>query len=93
MILMSEVLNLENVEELVSQLPTIDQLKLAAHIYAQINSNSQNKENSEFAEMLALQERLAKLGAWLVECEQVAGLWEGDFDSSADLKKIRDEGL
>jgi predicted membrane chloride channel (bestrophin family) len=75
---MSEVLNLESVEELVSQLPTIDRLKLAAHIYEQLNNTSQNKESAEFAEMLALQERLAKLGAWLAECEQVADLWKGD---------------
>jgi hypothetical protein len=66
---MSEVLNLESVEELVSQLPTIDRLKLAAHIYEQLNNTSQNKESAEFAEMLALQERLAKLGAWLAECK------------------------
>ena len=90
---MSETLNLESVEELVSQLPTIDRLKLAAHIYEQLNSASQGKENTEFTGILALQERLAKLGTWLAECEQVADLWEGDFDSSADLQRIRDEGI
>ena len=90
---MSEALNLERLEDLVSQLPTIDRLKLAAHIYEQLNSNSQNKENKEFTGILALQEKLTKLGVWLAECEQVADLWEGDFDSSADLQKIRNEGV
>jgi predicted membrane chloride channel (bestrophin family) len=83
--LMSEALNLERVEDLVSQLPTLDKLKLAAHIYEQLNSTSQNEENTEFTGILTLQERLAKLGAWLAECEQVADLWEGDFDSALDL--------
>lgn len=89
---MSE-LNLESIEVLVAQLPTIDRLKLAAHIYEQLNSTSQSKDSTEFAGMLALQERLAKLGAWLAECEEVADLWEGDFDSATDLQKIRDEGI
>ena len=29
--------------------------------------------------------------AWLAECERVAALWEGEFDSAADLRRIRDE--
>ena len=29
--------------------------------------------------------------AWLAECERVAALWEGEFDSAADLLRIRDE--
>jgi len=90
---MSEALTLENVEELTLKLPTLDQLKLAAHIYEQLNNTSRNEVKSEVAGMLALQERLAKLGAWLAECEQVANLWEGEFDSSADLQRIRDEGI
>jgi hypothetical protein len=55
---MSEALNLERVEDLVSQLPTLDKLKLAAHIYEQLNSTSQNEENTEFTGVLALQKRL-----------------------------------
>jgi len=90
---MSETLNLESVENLVSQLPTLDKLKLAAHIYEQLNSTSQNEENTEFTGVLTLQKRLAKLGVWLAECEQVADLWEGDFDSSEDLQRIRNEGI
>jgi hypothetical protein len=43
--------------------------------------------------MLELQKKLAKLGVWLAECEEVANLWEGEFDSSADLRRIRDEGI
>jgi hypothetical protein len=71
---MSETLTLEHVEELALQLPTVDQLKLAAHIYEQLSNIPQSDAKSEMVEMLALQEKLAKLGAWLAECEQVANL-------------------
>jgi hypothetical protein len=37
------------------------------------------------------QERVAQFAAWLVECERVAELWEGKFDSAADLRRIRNE--
>jgi hypothetical protein len=90
---MPEVLTLDRVEELVSQLPTIDRLKLAAYIYEQLNRTTQIEKNAEATGTLVLQERLAKLGAWLAECEQVANLWEGEFDSSEDLRHIRDEGI
>jgi len=29
--------------------------------------------------------------AWLAKCDHVAELWEGPFDSAADLRRIRDE--
>ena len=29
--------------------------------------------------------------AWLRECEKVATLWEGEFDSAEDLRRIREE--
>jgi len=28
---------------------------------------------------------------WLAECDRVANLWEGPFDSAADLRRLRDE--
>ena len=37
------------------------------------------------------QERLSKVEAWLAECERVADLWQGAFDSAADLRRIHDE--
>ena len=90
---MSNTLTLENVEKLALQLPTLERLKLAAHIYEQLNNISTNEKNPEATEMLELQKKLAKLGAWLAECEEVANLWKGEFDSSADLRRIRDEGI
>jgi hypothetical protein len=39
----------------------------------------------------AREERLAQVEAWLAECDKVAELWEGEFDSAGDLRRIRDE--
>ena len=32
-----------------------------------------------------------QFNAWLAECDRVANLWEGPFDSAADLRRLRDE--
>jgi hypothetical protein len=71
---MSDTLTLENIERLALQLPALDRLKLAAHIYENLNNTSPNEKNPESTEMLELQKKLAKLGAWLVECEEVGRL-------------------
>lgn len=39
----------------------------------------------------AQQERLVEVDAWIAKCDEVAELWEGEFDSAADLRRIRDQ--
>lgn len=36
-------------------------------------------------------ERLAAADAWLAECDQVAELWDGEFDAAADIRRLREE--
>ena len=87
---MSNKMTLEQLEQQVAQLPPHEQLKLVAHISEQLinlalvaTTQENNKEGAK--------SRLAKVDAWLAECDKVAELWEGEFDSAADLHRIRDE--
>jgi len=88
---MSNKITLEQLEQQVTELPLHEQLKLVAHISEHLSNmnfvTSIQEDNKEGKES-----RVAKINAWLDECEKVAGLWEGEFDSAADLRRIRDEG-
>ena len=88
---MANTLNLEQTEKLVAQLPPREQLKLAARICEQLSFTSPATTTEMRNDEQLRQERLAELDAWLAECEKVAVLWEGKFDSAADLRRIRDE--
>jgi len=88
---MADTVNLEQAEKLVAQLPPQEQLKLVARICEQLSVAPTVVSSEAGTEEWVLQERLAKLDAWLAECEKVAALWEGEFDSAADLRCIRDE--
>ena len=90
---MTSSMNLEQVEKLAMQLPAQEQLKLAARICDQLSAFPPVTVSEDSTEERARQEQLAKLDAWLAECEEVAALWEGEFDSAADLRRIRDEGM
>lgn len=89
---MSISLTLEQLEQQVTQLPPQQQLLLLARISEKLSAFTLHlapaKENEE---KRMQQERLAKLDAWLAECDRVAELWEGTFDSAADLRRLRDE--
>jgi HD superfamily phosphodiesterase len=88
---MADTVNLEQAERLVAQLPSQEQLKLVAHICEQLSITLPVAFSEKSADEQARQKQLAKLDAWLAECEKVAELWEGEFDSAADLRRIRDE--
>jgi hypothetical protein len=88
---MLEFVTLEQVEELAAQLPPAERLKLVARVCEQLSTVLPAVSLEQEAEPRVQQERLAKLEAWLAECEEVAELWEGEFDSAADLRRIRDE--
>ncbi len=84
---MTEPVTLEQVEVLAAQLPPTDQLKLVAHVYEHLSTALPTVSPEERGR----KERLTKVDAWLAECDEVAELWEGEFDSAADLRRIRDE--
>ncbi len=82
---MSEPLTLKQVEHLVAQLHPQDQLKLVAGVCDRL---------SLFPEILpdikpTTDEEEA---AFLKDIEETAALWQGEFDSAADIRRIRGEG-
>ena len=81
---------LEQVERQVIQLPLREQIKLIAHISERLGALPLAMSSAE-GEEEARAERLAQAEAWIAQCDQVAELWKGEFDSAADLRRIRDE--
>lgn len=77
---MAETVNLEQAEKLVVQMPPREQLKLVARLCEQLSVDPPAALTEDSTEGWLRQERLAKLDAWLAECEKVAALWEGKFD-------------
>jgi len=86
---MSNSVTLEQVEQLVMQLPPTEQLKLIAHISNQL-SRSGMRVLSSNAE-LAKREREAMADALLQELDAIAESIEGEFDSAEDIRQIREE--
>lgn len=84
---MPNKVTLEEVEQLVIQLPSSEQLKLAAHICEQLSATPTTINDKEEAG----RERLTQVDAWLAECDVVAESIEGEFDSAEDIRKIRAE--
>jgi hypothetical protein len=89
---MSNRITLEEIEEQVDHLSLHERLKLIAYISGQLShltletlAQADDKEGMK-------RERLVEVDTWLAECDQVAELWEGEFDSAADVRRIRDEG-
>ena len=89
---MSHRATLDQVEQLAVQLPSREQLKLVAHISEWLSVTPFGRATEERGVERAQRERLAQVDAWIAQCDKVAELWEGEFDSAADLRRIRDEG-
>lgn len=84
---MANRVTLEQVEQLATQLPPPERLKLVAHICEQLSVT----QTAESDEEKARWERLAQVDAWLAECDTVAESIEGEFDSAEDIRQIREE--
>lgn len=86
---MSVQVTLEELKQQIIELPLQEQLKLVADIGERLSAMPLISPalESERVQM----ECMAQLDAWIAECEKVAELWEGSFDSAADLRRIRDE--
>jgi hypothetical protein len=89
---MSDTVTLEQVEQLAVQLLPREQLKLVAHISEWLIGTPLTTPTEERGVEQVQLERLARVDAWIAQCDEVAELWEGEFDSAADLRRIRDEG-
>ncbi len=84
---MSNTVTLEQIEQLVVQLPPPERLKLVARICEQLSAAPMAESDEEEAR----RERLAQVDAWLAECDAVAESIEGEFDSTKDIRQIREE--
>ena len=89
---MARTVSLEQLEELATQFLLAERLQLVAYICQQLSTALLAEPAAESSEEWGRQEQLAKLETWLAECDKVAELWEGEFDSAADLRRMRDEG-
>jgi hypothetical protein len=85
---MHEESTLERIEEQIEQLSLGEQLQLLSRLAGKLSDLPLATSVQVDAEQT---QRQAKLDAWLAECNEVAELWEGKFDSAADLRQIRDE--
>jgi len=85
---MSDGVTLEQVEQLAVQLPPRERRKLMAHLSEWFAPHQRKKAVRNECNGNGL----AQVDAWIAQCDQVAELWEGVFDSAADLRRIRDEG-
>ena len=74
-------MKLEDVERLVDQLEPRDQLKLAAGICKQLSNQPPKTESDE-------DRRARRLGA-IARCDALANGPEAEFDSAADLRRLR----
>jgi len=88
---MSDGVTLEQVEQLAVQLPLHERRKLVAHLSEWFVTPFITPAKESGADRVQ-RERLAQIDAWIVQCDKVAELWEGEFDSAAHLRRIRNEG-
>jgi len=76
---MNSTVTLEQIELLVLQLSPADRLKLVARVCDRLSSTAPPRMSE------------AEYAAWEKECEEVAALSDGEFDSVAELRRLRDE--
>lgn len=86
---MTSNVTLEQVEQLAVQLPVIDRLKLLARISDQLSrlGTAEMPSDAESARW----EREAMADALLQELDAIAESIDGEFDSAADIRQIREE--
>ena len=88
---MTETVTLAQVEELAARLPLAERLQLITHVCEQLRVSLPALALEQEAKDQKGQEQVMKLDQWLAECEVVAELWTGEFDSAAEVRRMRDE--
>lgn len=84
-------MTLEQVKELVAQLPPQDQLRLVAHIGEQLSQLPPLVQEADAERQR--REYAARVEAFLAACDEVAEQIEGEFDSAEDIRQIREERM
>jgi len=89
---MPEPVTLEQVETLVVQLPTKDQLRLLAHISERLSSTLPvAPEVESHHDQRVRAERLQLAKALCEEVEDIANDTLGEFDAADDIRRVREE--
>ncbi len=90
-------LTFEELERQVEQLPLQQQFHRLDRISGKLSkfafdlAPAKNDEARNMQQEPIRSAGQTQFDAWLAECDRVADLWEGTFDSAADLRRIRDE--
>ncbi len=83
---MSNVVTLEEVEQLATQLPTPERLKLVARVCEQLATAIPGEVDVERTD----REHLVRVDAWLSDCDAVAESIEGEFDVVKEIRDMRE---
>ena len=88
---MTETVTLAQVEALAAQLPPTERLQLVAHVCEQLSVTLPALTMTQQSNGPKGTRTNRQLTQWLAECDAVAELWTGEFDSAEDLRRMRDE--
>ena len=89
---MEGIVELEQVEKLVEQLPPAQQLKLVAIICEHLSTMSsieQMEDNTEKRQ----QRKLQLVAELLAEADNIEDDSQGGFDAAADIRRLREERI
>lgn len=84
-------MTLEQVKELVAQLPPQDQLKLVAHIGERLSTFDRLMPETD--DEAVRRERAARAEAILALCDAAAERFVGESDAAEDIRRMRDERI
>ena len=91
---MTNTVTLEQVEQLVTQLPAQEQLKLVAHAGERLSEQMPMILQREVTEKEQLQqERLTRAEAILALCDAAAERLKGESNAVEDIRRIHDERI
>ncbi|MFQ6072392.1 MAG: hypothetical protein ACE5KT_06810 [Methanosarcinales archaeon] len=85
---MANIVTLDKVEQLASQLPRSERLKLVAHICKQLSVDATESDADQVR-----QQRLRLAEELLAECEDIEDDSQGEFDAVGDLRRVREGRL
>ena len=74
-----------------AQLPLTERLQLVAHVCEQLSVTLPALTMTQQTPAPQEHGQTAQLTQWLAECDAVAELWTGEFDSANDLRRMREE--
>ena len=85
---MSDTVTLEQVEQLATQLPLPERLKLVARICEQLSAGVAENETEQVRK-----QRLRLAEEFLAECSDIEDDSQGDFNAEEDIRRIREERM